>query len=72
MATGNGKIVLQGVGTQPLKTYVDRRQAAVVEWVALRNIFDVCARETGYEGGDRLQILWWRQAELHKQLKVTV
>ena len=37
VATGNGKIVLQGVGTQPLKTYVDRRQAAVVEWVALRD-----------------------------------
>ena len=40
-------IVLQGVGTQPLQTYLDRRQATVAEWVALWTIFDVCVRETG-------------------------
>ena len=31
LAAGDGKIVLQGMGTQPLRTYVDRRQATVVE-----------------------------------------
>ena len=45
--------VLQGAGTQSLGTYVDRRQTTVAEWVALRPVFDVCTRETGYkEGGE--------------------
>ena len=51
-------IVLQGAGTKPIQTYVDRRQATVSEWVALRNIFDDFARETGYEGGERLRVPW--------------
>ena len=40
--------------------------------MVLRPIFDVCARETGYEVGERLRVPWWRQAEVHKHLKVTV
>ena len=40
--------VLQGSRTQPLQIYLGRRHATAVEWVALRPIFDVCARETGY------------------------
>ena len=36
--------VLQVVETQPLQTYLDRRQATVAEWMDLRHIFDVCAR----------------------------
>ena len=51
---------LQGAGTQPLQTYVDMIQATVVEWVALRPVFDVCVRGTGYEGGGRLRVTWWR------------
>ena len=43
------KKVLQRADTQPLQTYVDRRQATVSEWVALRPIFDICVRDTGYE-----------------------
>ena len=35
------KTVLQGVGTQPLRTYVDSRQVTVSEWMAIRPIFDV-------------------------------
>ena len=42
--------VLEGVGTQMLRTYVDRRQAAVAEWVATWPIFDMCERYMGYEG----------------------
>ena len=53
--------VLQGAGTQPLQTYLDRRYATVAEWVALRPIFDVRARERGYEGGGKPQVPWWRQ-----------
>ena len=40
--------VLQGAKTQSLRTYVKKRQATVVEWVAIRPIFDVCARDMGY------------------------
>ena len=43
-----------------------------MEWVELQPIFDVCARETGYEGGGKLQVQWWRQATAENQLKVMV
>ena len=46
--------VLKGAGTLPLHTYLDRRKAKVAEWVALRPIFEVCVKETGYEGGGKL------------------
>ena len=64
--------VLQGAGTQPLQTYIGRRQATVAEWVALRPIFEVYAKETGYEGGGRLREPWWRQAAAEKQLRATL
>ena len=51
---------------------MDRRQATVAEWVALRTIFDVCAVETGYEGGGRLRVPWWRHEAAENQLKVMV
>ena len=40
--------------------------------MALRPIFDVCARDTGYERGGRLRVTWWRQeaAENHLKFKV--
>ena len=43
--------VIQEEGTKPLQDYINRRQVTVAEWVALRPIFKVCAKETGYEGG---------------------
>ena len=43
--------VLEGAGTQPFQTYLERRQATVVEWVALWTIFNVYAREMVYKGG---------------------
>ena len=64
--------VLLGAETQPLRTYLDRRQATVTEGVALRPVFDVCTRETGYEGGGKLRMPWRRQAAAEKQMKVTV
>ena len=63
---------LQGAGTQLLSTYLDKINATVVEWAALWPIFDVCAIETGYYGGGRLWVLWWKQAAADKHLKVTV
>ena len=40
--------VLQVAGTQTLRTYMDRQHDTVVEWVAIRPIFGVFDRETGY------------------------
>ena len=33
----------------------------MAEWVELRQILEVCDRETGYEGGGRRQEPWWRK-----------
>ena len=42
-------------------TYIGRRQANVAKWVALRPLFEVCAREKGYTGGGHRREAWWRQ-----------
>ena len=44
----------------------------MAEWVTLHHIFDVCARNTGYEEGGKLRVPWRRQAAVKKQLNVTV
>ena len=72
MAEGDKKIVLEGAGTHLFRKYVDMRQATVMEWVELQPIFDVCARETGYEGGGKLQVQWCSQAAAENQQKFTV
>ena len=38
------KTFLQGAGTQPLRAYVDRRQATVAEWVCPRSLEDCFCR----------------------------
>ena len=47
--------LLKAAGTKPLREYINNRQDMVAEWVALRQIFEVCAKETGYEVGGRLR-----------------
>ena len=44
----------------------------MAEWVALQPIFYVCTRDTGYEGGGRLLVPWWRQEAAENQMEVTV
>ena len=44
----------------------------MAEWVSTRPIFYVCMRETGYKGGGRLWVPWWRQKAAEDQLRVTV
>ena len=61
--------MLQAAGTKPLRYYINRSQAAVAEWVAIRPIFEVCVKYTGYEGGGRVQDLWWQQATEEQQVK---
>ena len=43
------KKIIQGSGTQPIQTYLDRRQATLTEWGDLRTIFDVCTMKMVYE-----------------------
>ena len=40
--------VQEAAGTQSEDTYIFRRHGTVAQWVALRPIFEVCARENGY------------------------
>ena len=51
---------------------MDRRQATVADWVTLWNIFDICVRDMGNEGGGVLWVPWWRQEASENQLRVTV
>ena len=44
--------VLEKSGTQPLGTYIDRRQATVAEWVALRPILEVCDKKEILQEGE--------------------
>ena len=53
--------VLQETETKPFRGYTERRQATVAEWVALRPIFEVFVKETGFEGRGRARNQWWRQ-----------
>ena len=44
----------------------------VAEWVALRSILEVCAKETGYEGGMRLRTQWWQHTAAERQQRTTL
>ena len=55
-----------------LITYVYRRQETVAEWVVARTILDVCSIDTGYKGGGRLRVMWWRKKAEEYQIRVTV
>ena len=64
--------IREAAGTQSARIYIERRQATVAQWVVLRPLFDVCARETGYEGGGRRRKVCWRQEVTVKQLRATM
>ena len=64
--------MIQAAGAKHLWGYIDRRQATVAEWVYLRQIIKVCAKETGYEVGGRLSKQWWQQMAGEHQLKTTL
>ena len=58
--------VLQTAGNKPLREYIEKRQVTVSEWVDLRPIFEVCTKEMGYEEGEKLRELWWRQVAVEQ------
>ena len=64
--------MLQSEGTKLLREYIVKRQATVAESVALCPIFEVCAEETGYEGGGKLCKPWWQQVAVEQQLEATL
>ena len=64
--------VLKEAGTHSLGAYIDKRQASMAEWVALRPILEICGKGNGYEGGGRRQELWWRQKADRNQLSATL
>ena len=66
------EIILKSAGAQTLGTYIDKKKAIVVEWVALRPKLEVFNRETGYEGGGRHHEPWWRQTAARDQLSATL
>ena len=41
----------------------------MAQWVALRPLFELCARETRYEGGERSRKVWWIQEATEKNFK---
>ena len=43
--------VRESAGTQLARTYISKQQETVSQWVELSPLFEVCTRETGYEGG---------------------
>ena len=72
MAEGGGGKSASGSRTHAIQNYLDKRQATVAEWVALRSIFEVCVRDMGYTGGGKVREPWWRQAAADKQLRETL
>ena len=44
----------------------------VAEWLDLRPIFKVCAKETGYKGGGRLCGQLWRHMAAERHLNTTL
>ena len=54
------------------RIYIERRQATVAQWGALRPLFEVCERETGCEGRGRRRKAWWIQEATEKQLRSTL
>ena len=46
------EVVREVAGTQLAMTYIGRQHENVSQWVALRPIFEACAGDKGYGGGD--------------------
>ena len=64
--------IREAPGTQLARIYIEKQKATVAQWVDLCPLFEVCARETGYEGGRRSRKAWWRQEATEKKLRVTL
>ena len=59
--TPRAECVREAAVMQSERNYIGRQQANVDQWVAVRPIFGVFARETEYEGVGRIREAWWSQ-----------
>ena len=67
--TPGAEVIREAVGTQLARIYKEQWKVTVEQWVALRPLFEVCERETGYEGGGGRRKVWWRQEATEKKLR---
>ena len=58
--TPKAEVMWEVTGTQSTMTYMGIIQGTVAQYVALRPIFEVCARETGDDVGGHRRGSWWR------------
>ena len=70
--TPDAEGVREAAGMQSARTYIGIQQATMAQWVALRPLFEVCARETLYKGGGHKRDAWWRQEAPEKQIRATL
>ena len=63
MYKGRGGVLVE-TGTQTWGEYINRQKTTVAEWVALRPVYEVCEKETGYDGGGKHCDPWRRQGIL--------
>ena len=61
--------VWEAAGTQSETTYIGLRQGTMVQWVALRLIFEVLTRDNGYEGEGSGMDAWWHHKTPDTQLR---
>ena len=66
------EVVSKATGTQSARISIERWQATVAQWVALRPLFDVYSRGTGYTGGGRRREAWWQQEATKIQFRATL
>ena len=62
MAEGGVGKCATGGKANPLRDYINKSQAEVADWVDLRHILKLCAKDMVYEVGGRFQEPWWQQA----------
>ena len=66
------EVAREAAGTHLARIHIEQRQETAAQWVALRPLFEVCARDTGYEGGGLRKEAWWLQEATEKQLRATL
>ena len=64
--TSGAEGVREAAGMKSKMTYIWIRHATMAQWVVLRPLFEVCARETDYKCGGHRREAWWRQEVIEK------
>ena len=67
--TPRAEVLQEAAGTQYAMKYIGRRNRKVSQWVDLRYIFELCAREIGYKGGRCRRDVWCCQEAVDTWLR---